>query len=959
MSRQFYIVCILLQLVLLGRAQEVYQLDPRYPVHDLNTHLRIACDSTTDMTVTRVLQDTLIVYQDREDFPRRLKRKGTYWGILKLQPTDTLNGWTLHLQDSYIGAPAWTKSNGRVDVMAFSEDGKLIFHKKTGVEYPQSQRDIPEKWVLNRVTIDDLPVGQITTMIIKVKPNSFGSPPFFQLTARSPAQPYYHEVYQKHNSFNLFMFGVTFIILLYHLLQYLYVRDSVYLWFSLWLLFCCLTMAMSVGFIIGDVTEYRYAFWMIMANSIYFSFWFFGRSFIKAKEKFPKLDKLILYLAYIVMVEVAFIAVYTSIVEVNSFSIVWYHYPLLGVYSLIGLGISVWLLFQNDPFAKYFGVGGIVGGLTFAIGSLWSANLIKVPLDPYAWGMFSQIVIYSFGIAYRRQYLLQQSYEEKLKDQHIIAEMERKKDLEEIKTRFYANISHEFRTPLALISGPMSRAKQRKEYHENIENQDFTITPKEYEIISNNTERLEKLVNQLLELSQLDSGLVHLQLSQGGIIRWLRAIANSFESMAESKNIHFHTNFPQEVLTAYYDKDKLEKIMYNLLSNAFKYSSAGGSVGLEVTHDQNTITISVEDSGPGIAHEDVQRIFDRFYRVAGTETNGSGIGLALTKELIDAHNGAIYVNSMMGKGTKFKVTLPTNLNDLPKDNILINSAGISEPTTSSSSSSTSKNPQRHSPVIGHVSNEMPIALIVEDNNDLRAFIAEGIADGYEVLLSGDGAQGARMAIEHIPDIIITDVMMPVKDGYQLCHELKSNSKTCHIPIIMLTAKASQEDKIQGLYQGADAYLPKPYDEQELLLLMGNMIQSRKNIWDSIKDSGMLMIPNLEMGSMDDEFLQKVTTYIKEHISDDQFSVDDLASGVGYSRSQLHRKLKALLNKSANQLIKEMRLTEAYRILSTHAGTVSEAAYSVGYTNMSHFTKSFKELHGILPSRVNDPSHNIS
>jgi len=244
-----------------------------------------------------------------------------------------------------------------------------------------------------------------------------------------------------------------------------------------------------------------------------------------------------------------------------------------------------------------------------------------------------------------------------------------------------------------------------------------------------------------------------------------------------------------------------------------------------------------------------------------------------------------------------------------------------------------------------------LALIVEDNQDLQYFITEIIRREYDVITAEDGSLGCILALEYIPDIIITDIMMPIKNGYELCQSLKNNLKTSHIPIIMLTAKAGEYNKIHGLAKGADAYLTKPFNQKELIIRMNNLIDSKKKMWDHFKSLDMFLVEDINIKSIDDKFIQDVFKSIKNNLANDRFGVEDMVKTVGLSRSQLHRKLKALIGKSANQLITEIRLNEAHRLLKLKAGSVSEIAYSVGYSNLSYFTKSFKEKFGILPSRI--------
>ena len=924
--------------------QKTYEIDTKYPVHEIDNYLRVYKDSTESFSPKDILLETSDIYLKGNELPRYTINNKLLWGKLKLITKDSLKDWTLHFKDIFIGGPAWIKGNGKVDVFAYINE-ELIFHKKTGYGYSSKERDISDNWILNRIKLSDFPINTPVTLIIRAEGSKYGYPPFFRLNLRGPSQPYYHEINQFNNSFFIFMFGVTFIILLYHVLQYLYLKDIIFLNFSIWVLFCCMTMLMSTGAILDSVQQIGYVFWMFFANGVYFLFWFFGRSFIQSKAKFPLLDKLIIGLASIMIIQivVVILLVLTNSAEPNFLS-VGYQAEMHVVTNTLGLILSIVIATRKDNFARYFGIGALIGLTLLLYGSMWSAGWIKYPgFDAHSWGVFAQIVIFSFGIAYRRQVIMKKYNEERLKAQLNIIEIERIKDLDAIKTRFFANISHEFRTPLALISGPIKRAFKQSKKDESI-----TISRKHFDIINNNTNRLQNLVDQLLDLSKIESGKVHLSLKQGGVIKFLRSIVYSFESMAERENISLNTSFPEELVNAFYDKDKLEKIVTNILSNAFKYTSENGSVTITIDHNTNYLNLEITDTGKGIDKEQVKRIFERFYRVEGNEEKGSGIGLALTKELIELHNGKISVDSTKDKGTTFKVRLPISLKYLPE--------AISVTVKSEIENNTHENLLQLE-TLSKVESEkentknLHLALLVEDNEDLQYYISDVLKHNYSILLAKDGLQGERMAFEHIPDIIISDVMMPKKDGYELCHSLKTNTKTSHIPIIMLTAKAGHSNKIEGLTQGADAYLTKPFNEDELLLLMKNLVDSRKNLWEHFKALDMLLVDEIDVSSIDDKFLQSVFKTIKTNLDNEQFGVEDITRAVGFSRSQLHRKLKVLSGKSANQLVTEVRLNEAHRMLKLKTASVSEIAYSVGYSNLSYFTKSFKKKFGVLPSKV--------
>ena len=952
----FKVLSLLFLLITAGQlnAQDIYNIDPKYPVHSLDDFLQVIKDSTHVYTIEDISKDTSLVFTALNEHSKFLDFSSAYWSKIKLKSATKLKGWTLNLEDRRFNNIAWVRGNGKVDVYAIV-DGKLLFHKKTGADYKKSERDIKEKWILNRVDIE-IPKDKIVTLIIRVQGNSFGMFPYFNTSLRNAEFQNYHPLFAFHTSFNIFLFGVTFIIFLYHFLQFLYLRQSIFFWFSLWVFLCMITQAMTVGLdtelLLGNVPWFRLPLWLIIPNSSIFFFWFFGRSFIQSKEKFPQLDKFMIALPLLMVLDVVISLVLITFGDSVVFiTQVGFHYEFMMLYSIMGLILAVIIAFKRDNLARYFGIGAIIATSFALLGCLWSVRFIRLSFDPFIWSVFLQVITYSFGIAYRQQQLSRKAQEEKLATQLSLSEMQRVKDLDEIKTKFFTNLSHEFRTPLSLILGPLQQVEKTKDANSINNNKSVQISSKAFSMIKRNTERLQSLVDQLLDLSKIESGKLHLNLTKGTLISFIRTLVFSFESMAERRNISFNTSFSSEIDHAFYDKDKLEKIISNLLSNAFKYTPEGGTVTVIVQHDQTHFTVEIIDTGKGIEKEDLKHIFERFYRVHGTEEKGSGIGLALTKELADFHNGQISVTSNKGQGTSFKVRLPYGLKNLPQSILLDAKNEKPEHIQTRSKEEniiSNRTVNKVSPIA-----ELPIALVVEDNEDLRVFVSDILNNHYKILLAKDGLQGERMAFEHIPDIIISDVMMPKKDGYQLCHSLKTNSKTSHIPLIMLTAKAGHSNKMEGLTQGADGYLTKPFKEDELLVRMKNFIDGRKKMWEHFKSSDLLIIDDLKLSSIDDLFLQKVVQTIKSNLDNELLSIEDIAKAVGFSRSQLHRKLKALINKSANQLVVEMRLNEAKKMLKNKVGSVSEIAYSVGYSNMSYFTKSFKEKFGILPSKIQD------
>ncbi|MCB0640774.1 MAG: response regulator [Phaeodactylibacter sp.] len=534
----------------------------------------------------------------------------------------------------------------------------------------------------------------------------------------------------------------------------------------------------------------------------------------------------------------------------------------------------------------------------------------------------------------RQRFLRQQA---KLKD----AEAEQLRKIDQLKSNFFANISHEFRTPLTLIMGPLREMAENR-FTGNAQNN--------YQIMLRNSQRLLRLVNQLLDLSRLESGRMELEVQHGDASAFIRAIAYSFESLAESKQIQFSVEVPAFSGPLYFDADKLEKILSNLLSNAFKFTPEEGSVSLSAHEQDHQIYLEVKDSGMGIPTDQLPNIFDRFFTKGEThEMESSGIGLALTKELVDLMEGTINVQSQEGRGTNFSVVLPADERFLQQGATL-----ITKPERQSLL-------QKENEVLEGVASVpkgrtggklQETVLIVEDNADVRQYIKDQLVDHYALLEAADGAAGLELALREVPSLIISDIMMPKMNGVELCNRLKAEEATSHIPVILLTAKAEQEDKLEGLEQGADDYLTKPFDIQELKLRVGNLIEQRKRWRERFSKEISFKPQEVAVTPVDEQFLQQVLEVIEANMDDEFFGVPKLAGEVGLSRSQLHRKLKALSDKSPSQIIRDMRLQRAKALLEQQAGNASEVAFMVGFNSLAYFSKCFKEAYGVAPSGLN-------
>ncbi len=552
------------------------------------------------------------------------------------------------------------------------------------------------------------------------------------------------------------------------------------------------------------------------------------------------------------------------------------------------------------------------------------------------------LILSSFFLFFRNKNRIKQK-EAELSAQLRLAESEKLRELDNIKSIFFANISHEFRTPLTLILSPMEQMIKGT----------FTgDTQRYYRIIYQNGKRLLDLVNQLLDLSKLESGKLKLQVSEGDLGRFVNAVAGSFESLAERRQIHFEINVPSKDSVCFFDKDKVQKVLANLLSNAFKFTHPGDRVSVRVALNKGHVTIIVSDSGMGIPSAQLPQLFERFAASSPSEVQaGSGIGLALAKELTELHGGTLSVKSENQEGSVFTVSFPISKDSFTPEQIVESKDSL---PVSDFAASLSSYPEPIKSSFGDLLStvDKPLLLLVEDNVDLRAYIADTMRNDFQIIEAENGKVAIEKAIEITPDLVISDVMMPEMDGITFCKLLKTNEKTSHVPIILLTARAEQADKLEGLHTGADDYLIKPFDARELLIRATNLITQRKKLQDLYRSTLHTFSPaDVKIDSMDAIFLQKIKDTVEASLEDENFSVVQLGHKIGMSRSQLHRKLSALTGFSPNEVIRNMRLERAKQLLEKKVGTVSEIAYLCGFSSPAYFIKCFKDYFGSTPGQT--------
>ena len=527
---------------------------------------------------------------------------------------------------------------------------------------------------------------------------------------------------------------------------------------------------------------------------------------------------------------------------------------------------------------------------------------------------------------------------------------EQAQELNNKKIQFFTNISHEFRTPLTLIVNPL----------EDILNDNTYDLPDEvhskYLIIHKNAKRLERLISELMDFRKLSFNKLKVRVRKTEIVRFVHSVSEYFNGEAIDKGIDFKVHSSIESQYVWIDSGLIEKVLFNLLSNAFKVTNADGGITVQVSTTEQlfpeidedkpkpTLSIAVSDTGPGLSPEHVQHIFERFYQVDNLNESyygGTGIGLEVVNNFIKLHKGKIEVKSKLEVGTTFIIYLPIGEN-------YFSETQLDTPKTSAENTPTPKVKESK----GKKADEkIKNLLIIEDNVELQNYLKTELQKIYNVKVASDGAEGLKIAIGTLPDVIITDVMMPKVDGLELCKSIKSDIRTCHIPLLMLTAKSNADDQVLGVDSGADAYMTKPFNMPLLKSKLHQLLTSRQIIFDKYFSEISESKLNKNTTSLDKDFIQKLLEIIHNRIGDTSLNVETLASDIFLSRSQLYRKTKALTGLNVNEFIRKIRLEEARKLLEEGNINISEVCYRVGFSSPSYFSKCFKELFEILPTEV--------
>lgn len=822
-----------------------------------------------------------------------------------------------------------------VDLYVQQPDGTVQI-QYGGMLTPHAQKKYQGQLPVFRLGV--LPKSQVSTYYVRLQADEsiVG-----QLTLMT------HQVYIDQVSTSLapiwMEIGIQLLRVLYNIILALYIRNTSFRWYAFHTVIVTLSVLGSMGLIGAYFSDIP---WLAkVLNSGFYqlmpaTYTLFMYSLLQVPRHFPKLRWV--FLSVVVLSVGQVLAVFwwprTHLLEFNN-------YLFLFTEALL-ISTTLYAMMKQIKFNRYLLIPCFITLVPFLFLNLQALGIINFswtyPLIYFT--NFIEIVALSLVLGK----IIDVTEKDKIRTEKALLteklEAEKLQELDTLKTRFFTNISHEFRTPLTLLVGPL--ADLRKKFP----NEDLV------QVMQRNVNRLQALINQLLDLSKFDAGELKVETRKGDISQFFSYIFGSFETLAQNKNLHFNVHQSHRSLDAQFDADKLEKITTNLLSNAFKFTPNNGRIEVEVEYIPKEtdidVILTVADNGIGIDAQRLPRIFDRFYQVDDTSHRnyeGTGIGLALVKELVEILKGRISVKSEVNKGTTFRVAF--TLIASPAD--MTAADATFETTHTDTSISLLLTEAAQEPILAPT-DDQPVLLIVEDNPDLRLYLRKIFETQYQIIEANDGQQGLEIALQNVPDMVITDLMMPRLDGFGLCERLKTDERTSHIPVVLLTAKATLTDRLEGLGLGADEYLQKPFNKDELVIRVKNLLQQRSLLREKFSLRATILPSESAVGNevsqqLDNQFIQRIRAVIDAHLSESNFDVDGLCKALGISRTNLHRKLKALTGTSATEFIRKIRLQRAAQLVQQNTLTVSEIAYQVGFESLSYFSKSFQEEFGMSPS----------
>ncbi len=626
-------------------------------------------------------------------------------------------------------------------------------------------------------------------------------------------------------------------------------------------------------------------------------------------------------------------------------------------YMLDGFDVDWNLVNNKDPRAKYTNLSpGKYELKVLATNNdgVWTTvpSVMKIEVIPPFWrtelAIFFYFILFIVMLVFFRKYsIIAVTKKNELMMEHF--EQEKMNELVQMKLQFFTNISHEFRTPLTLIQSPLENLIDKNDEI------DKTYRLRTYSLMMKNINILNRLINQLMEFRKLERGKMPLAVTRGNLIELVKEVFDAFNEIAESKNIRFELKNVYSSVELWYDYDKMEKVLFNLLSNAFKYTPQSGEVSIIVSEEelegQEWVRINVKDNGPGIDKDKLAFLFDRFYQAGShklSKVSGTGIGLAFAKNLITLHKGEIRVESDADKGTVFSVYLRKGKLHFAKEDfstdpietkneklVVVKDYQIEKPEKAKENLVLDKN--------------KPTLLITEDNLDVQSLLKENLESEFNCIQAYNGVEGLELAQKNVPDLIISDVMMPEMDGFEMCDKIKNDENICHIPIIMLTAKSTDKDKVHGLTGGAEAYVSKPFNIEVLKAQVMSILDARRLVMQKFSQKIDIEPQEVTFTSIDEKLIERLLKVVEQNISNPEFTVVQLADEVGMSQSNLNKKLKALLGQTANVFIRTIRLKRAAQLLRLDRLSVTDVVYEVGFNDMKYFRECFRKQFNTTPS----------
>ncbi len=906
----------------------------------LRNHIQVLADTVTGYAIEEIvkprLQNQFVAFADKTF---DLQSDKTYWGKIqvenRLPDAEIHQEWVLNLSETFT----------KVTLFQLGEDSTWT-SEVNGSFVPEREKIFVPTRTGNWFKLM-LPPGKVVTLYFQGESEHAAIPPSFQAYLQ-PIDIFYDKLVEAKTWSALFT-GFLLMMLFYNLLNYFFVRDSSYIYYTGYLLMVLAYTAYSTDdiedWLGGFVFVERPAYFSFFKISIYtglMCYLAFIRSFLDLEHLLPKWDR---YFRYVIWLGLPFIALFFFLAFRYNFSYVIDDRPILCYIALVSLSCFFFVhpLFKTkDPKGFFITAGIVVISLGFLL-TLYS-RMTQTPFSVFYLkaGTILEILIFSMGLAYRQkqQELAKQQADFALKESRLLqdkkqVEAEQLQELNDFKSRFFTNITHEFRTPLTVILGMSERVLSDGV----TQSHPVTIT-QPLGLIKRNGENLLRLINQMLDLAKLESNALKMNYIQGDILAFTRYITESLHSLANAQNLMLRVESEQAKIVMDYDPDRFLQIIHNLLSNAIKFTSSGGKVILRADMEDKWLHIAVSDSGAGIPEEELPHLFERFFQAKNQEhakAGGTGIGLSLTRELVRAMGGEISVESEVGVGSTFFVKLPvTNNSVFEEKEVEIRKTPI---------------PLRPSiQLTGPNDPDKPGILLIEDNPDVVEYLHACLKDLYQLDFAYNGQAGIEKALETVPDLIVSDVMMPFKDGFEVLETLKNDERSSHIPIVLLTAKADVQSRLAGLRRGADAYLSKPFHQEELLVTLENLLASRRKL--QLKYQQNVLAPTAADASVEDpedSFLQKVRAIVEANYQQEDFGLPQLCQKISMSRSQLFRKMKALTDLAPSDLIRSHRLQKAKALLESGAANVSEAAWEVGFKDASYFSKLYQEEFGEVPS----------